>query len=235
MPLRPVTIERHVMEHAEGSALITAGRTRVLTTASVLEEVPHWMRGSGKGWITAEYGMLPRSTHTRKSRERARDGRTIEIQRLIGRSLRAAVDMKALGERMITVDCDVLSADGGTRTAGVTGGMVALADALIWMAGRGLLKAAALRHFVAAVSVGVVRGEVVCDLDYENDSAAEVDMNVVMTESGEFIEVQGTGEHGTFGRQRLDELLDAATAAIRELIGMQKAALGRDLEKLGSP
>jgi ribonuclease PH len=226
MSLRTVSIQRSVNEYAEGSALISAGKTRVLVTASVLNEVPPWMRGQRTGWLTAEYGMLPRSTHDRKPRDKSRDGRTIEIQRLIGRALRAAIDLSAIGERTIAIDADVLLADGGTRTAAVTAGMVALGDAVLWMMKTGLLARSPLRFFVAAVSVGVVDGKVITDLEYKQDSNAETDMNVVMAETGEFIEVQGTGERGTFGRERLTELLDAATIDIRKLFDVQKAAFG---------
>ena len=212
--------------YAEGSCRIRFGRTDVLCTATVEERVPGWRKGSGLGWVTGEYAMLPRATQTRTSRERGRiGGRTQEIQRLIGRSLRAAVDLEALGERMITVDCDVLVADGGTRTAAITGGAVALADACRWLVDQGLLDHSPMRETVAAISVGVVQGQPRLDLEYVEDVAADVDMNVVMLESGGMVEVQGTGEHGTFSRQELDRLLDLATDGIHRLMELQRQAL----------
>ena len=226
--LRDVTFEREATPFAEGSCRVRFGRTDVLCTASVEESVPGWRKGSGKGWVTAEYAMLPRSTSTRSPRERGRvGGRTQEIQRLIGRSLRAAMDLEALGERMIIVDCDVLVADGGTRTAAITGGAVALAEACRWLVDEGHLDASPLRESVAAISVGIVDGRPRLDLAYVQDVAAEVDMNVVMLESGGFVEVQGTGEQGTFSRQELDDLLDLAETGIRDLIRMQHQALDR--------
>jgi ribonuclease PH len=225
--LRDVHLERDVAPYAEGSCRVRFGRTEVLCTASVDPEVPRWRRGSGKGWVTAEYAMLPRSTQTRTSRERGRvGGRTQEIQRLIGRSLRAAVDLGAMGERMVVVDCDVIVADGGTRTAAITGGAVALADACRWLVAREQVDASPIRELVAAVSVGVVDGAACLDLEYVEDVAADVDMNVVMLEGGGFVEVQGTGEHGTFSREELDGLLDLAQGGIRQLIALQHAALG---------
>jgi len=226
--LRPVSIERNFTRHAEGSVLICCGDTRVLCTASVEEGTPRFLRGKGRGWVTGEYGMLPRSTGERTGREAVRGrqgGRTVEIQRLIGRSLRAAVDLEKLGEHTITVDCDVIQADGGTRTASITGACVALADALRHMRREGMIDADPLRQMVASVSVGVVDGTPVLDLDYPEDSGADTDMNVVMTESGEFIEVQGTAEGAAFGRDELDALLDLASRGVGELVELQRAAL----------
>ncbi len=226
--LRSVSLERHYTCHAEGSVLVSFGATRVLCTASVEEGVPRFLRGSGSGWVTAEYGMLPRSTGTRMGREAARGkqgGRTLEIQRLIGRSLRAAIDLKKLGEYTITLDCDVLQADGGTRTASITGAFVALVDAITGLQRDKKITTDPLQHFVASVSVGVCGGEAVLDLDYAEDSTAETDLNVVMTEAGEFIEVQGTAEAAPFKRGELDAMLDLATAGIGTLIEAQRAAL----------
>jgi len=222
--MRPVTIERGVNKHAEGSVLISFGDTRVLCTASLESGVPSFLRGRGRGWITSEYGMLPRSTHERMDREAARGkqgGRTVEIQRLIGRSLRGCVDMKSIGERTIKLDCDVLQADGGTRTASITGGCIALYEALA-----GAKLESAWQRFVAAVSVGIVGDDAVLDLEYAQDSNAETDMNVVISESGEFIEVQGTAEGLPFTRPQLNELLDLAEKGCRELVTQQKQALG---------
>ncbi|HSH46307.1 MAG TPA: ribonuclease PH [Longimicrobiales bacterium] len=225
--LRTVTLERGAAPYAEGSCRIRFGRTEVLCSATVEESVPGWRKGSGKGWVTGEYAMLPRSTQTRTSRERSRlKGRTQEIQRLIGRSLRAATDLEALGERQILIDCDVIVADGGTRTAAITGGAVALADACRWLVDRGRLEASPMHEMVAAVSVGIVGGEPRLDLEYVEDVAADVDMNVVMLEHGGLVEVQGTGERGTFSREELDSLLDLATAGIRTLNRHQHDALG---------
>src|SRR5215467_6183176 len=226
--LREVTITRNWLEHAEGSVLVEFGSTRVLCAASVLEEVPRWRRGSGLGWITAEYAMLPRATNTRGDRESVKGrvgGRTHEISRLIGRSLRACIDLKALGENSIMIDCDVLQADGGTRTAAVTGGYVALADAISWLAGRKRLKGKALITSVSAVSVGIVDGEPRLDLCYDEDVAAETDMNVVCTGDGKFVEIQGTAEREPFGRELLDALLDLAVAGCAELTQLQHKAL----------
>jgi len=226
--LRPLHIHPGFIEHAEGSVLIEMGKTRVICTASVEEGVPGFLRGRGTGWVTAEYGMLPRSTHTRSDREAARGkvgGRTMEIQRLIGRSLRAATDMAALGERTVQLDCDVIQADGGTRTAAITGAWVALALACRGLERQGLVERSPLRVGVAAVSVGIVGGRAMVDLAYEEDSRADVDMNVVMTSEGEFIEVQGTAEGGTFRRTQLDELTDLAWKAIRRLLDAQKRVL----------
>jgi ribonuclease PH len=227
--LRPVRIQRRYTKHAEGSVLVEFGDTRVLCTASVEERVPPFLKDSGRGWVTAEYGMLPRATNTRGEREAARgkqSGRTQEIQRLIGRSLRAVVDLSALGQRSIHVDCDVLQADGGTRTAAITGAFVALHDALAFVKDKGLVQAWPLRDHVAAVSVGVVRGMALLDLDYSEDSACGCDMNVVMTGSGSFVEVQGTAEGEVFSRAQLDQLLELASQGIGELVRHQKTALG---------
>jgi ribonuclease PH len=227
--LREVCFTRGFTRHAEGSVLVEFGDTRVLCTASIENGVPHFLRNSGQGWITAEYGMLPRATHTRSPREAARgrqSGRTQEIQRLIGRSLRAIVDMKALGERTVTIDCDVLQADGGTRTAAITGGYVALADAVAALLRRRDLTQNPLHGQVAAVSVGIVGGAAVLDLDYLEDSEAETDMNVVMNGGGGFIEVQGTAEGHAFRRNELEALLDLAAAGIDRLVALQQLALG---------
>jgi ribonuclease PH len=224
--LRPVTLERGVGLYAEGSCLITAGRTRVLCTASVEKGVSSWRKGSGAGWVTAEYSMLPRATNTRNRRERREvGGRTQEIQRLIGRSLRACVDMEAMSEWTITVDCDVLQADGGTRTASITGGAVALHDACAWLAEEAGLSASPFQHFVGAISGGIVDGVLLLDLDYSEDVRAEVDLNVVARESGGLIEVQGTGEHGDFSPAQLTQLVELASGGIRQLNALQRAAL----------
>lgn len=226
--IRPVTITRNFTRHAEGSVLIEFGDTKVLCTASVDKSVPRFLKGKGQGWVTAEYGMLPRSTHSRMDREAARGkqgGRTVEIQRLIGRSLRACVDLAALGENTITIDCDVLQADGGTRTASITGACVALVDALNWMRKEGIVKTNPLKGLVAAVSVGMYKGHPVADLDYPEDSKAETDMNVVMTEAGKFIEIQGTAEGEPFSSEDMNAMLDLAKHAIRELMDLQKQAL----------
>jgi ribonuclease PH len=235
--LRPVRITRGYTRHAEGSVLVEFGDTRVLVTASVEEGVPSFLRGKGEGWITAEYGMLPRATHTRNAREAARGkqgGRTLEIQRLIGRSLRAVVDMRALGERTVTLDCDVLQADGGTRTASITGAYVALADAIAKLAKRRALASNPLHGQVAAVSVGIVNGAPVVDLDYSEDSSAETDMNVVMNNGGGFVEVQGTAEGHAFRRHELDQLLDLAATACQQLFVVQMEALQAPLPGTGA-
>jgi ribonuclease PH len=227
--LRPVRIQRGFTRHAEGSVLVEFGDTRVLCTASVEERVPAFLKESGRGWVTAEYGMLPRSTNTRTDREAARgkqSGRTQEIQRLIGRALRAVTDLGALGPRSIHIDCDVLQADGGTRTAAITGSFVALHDALTWLQTKKLLSALPLRDFVAAVSVGIHQGTPVLDLDYPEDSTCGCDMNVVMTGAGNFVEVQGTAEGETFSRKEMDALLGLAGRGIAELIAHQRRALG---------
>ena len=226
--MRPITITRHYTAHAEGSVLIEFGQTKVLCNASVNEGVPRFLKGKGQGWITAEYGMLPRSTHSRMNREAAsgkQGGRTLEIQRLIGRALRAAVDLTQLGEYTITLDCDVIQADGGTRTAAITGACVALVDALRWMQERKQLKTDPLKFMVAAISVGVHKGQAICDLEYVEDSAAETDMNVVMTSTGKLIEVQGTAEGEPFSEEELVTLLGLAKGGIAELITAQQAAL----------
>jgi len=227
--LREVKITRGFTRHAEGSVLVEFGDTRVLCTASVEDRVPGFLKGKGQGWLTAEYGMLPRSTHTRSDREAARgkqSGRTQEIQRLIGRALRSVVDMRALGERTVQFDCDVLQADGGTRTAAITGAFVAAHDAFSWMIGRGMIAASPVRDFIAAVSVGVYKGVAVLDLDYPEDSDCETDMNVVMTGAGRFVEIQGTAEGEPFSREQMDALLALAGRGIGELVARQKAALG---------
>ena len=231
--LRPITFERGVAPYAEGSCLITFGATRVLCTASVEDGVPGWKRGSGEGWLTAEYAMLPRATRTRTSRERAQlGGRTQEIQRLIGRSVRAMLDDFRFGEFTVKLDCDVLVADGGTRTAAITGASVAIVDAFDWMVTAGKLPKTPVRRRVAAVSVGIIDGEPRLDLDYEEDVRAEVDMNVVMSSEGKFVEVQGTGEHGTFDRAQLDQLVDLAISGIRTLDAAQVTALSEQIKAL---
>jgi ribonuclease PH len=226
--LRPVTIQRGYTKHAEGSVLVAFGDTRVLCTASVEDRVPPHKRGSAQGWVTAEYGMLPRATHTRGDREAAKgkqSGRTQEIQRLIGRSMRAVFDLGALGERTIAIDCDVLQADGGTRTAAITGAYVAAHDAVTWMLERQMMAASPIRDAVAAVSVGIVGGVPMLDLDYREDAACDTDMNVVMTAAGHFVEVQGTAEGAAFTRAEMDRLLDLATQGIASLVAAQRAAL----------
>jgi ribonuclease PH len=226
--LRTIQIERHFTMHAEGSVLISCGNTRVLCTASVEERVPPWLRGKGSGWVTAEYGMLPRSTGSRNMREAARGkqgGRTLEIQRLIGRSLRAVVDLEALGERSITLDCDVLQADGGTRTASITGAYVALVDAISALTRAGRIKRNPIHGRIAAVSVGMLGSDAILDLDYAEDSTADTDLNVVMNDGGGFIEVQGTAEGHAFRRDELDAMLTLAEKGIGELIEAQETAL----------
>jgi ribonuclease PH len=226
--IRPVTITRNFSCHAEGSVLSEFGNTKVLCNASVTEGVPRFMKGQGKGWVTAEYSMLPRATHTRSDREAARGkqgGRTLEIQRLIARSLRAAVDLKLLGENTIVVDCDVIQADGGTRTASITGACVALVDALTWMRAKGILKTNPMKHMIAAISVGIYKGNAIADLEYVEDSAADTDMNVVMTDTGKLIEVQGTAEEEPFSFEEMQEMLELAKHATRELFDEQKSAL----------
>ena len=226
--IRPVTITRQFTAHAEGSILIEFGDTKVICTATVEEGVPRFLKGQGKGWVTAEYGMLPRSTHTRMRREAAggkQGGRTMEIQRLIARALRAAVDLKALGENTITIDCDVIQADGGTRTASITGACVALVDALNYMRAKEIIKTNPLKHMIAAVSVGIYKGQPIADLEYLEDSEAETDMNVVMTETGKLIEVQGTAEEAPFSFDEMNEMMQLAKHGINELFDIQKAAL----------
>jgi ribonuclease PH len=233
--LRPVTLVRGWSMHAEGSVLVDFGDTRVLCTASVTEGVPRWKKGSGEGWVTSEYSMLPRSTTTRNDRESIKGrvgGRTHEISRLIGRSLRACIDLRALGENSIVIDCDVLQADGGTRTASITGAYVALRDAVDWMARKGMLAGKpdkAVHRSVAAVSVGIIGGEPRLDLCYDEDVAADVDMNIVCTGTGEFVEVQGTGEHNVFQRAELDALLDLGLGGCAQLAELQRAALAAPL------
>ena len=228
--LRPVRLTRGYTRHAEGSVLVEFGDTKVLCTASVEARVPGFLRDQGRGWVTAEYGMLPRATHTRGDREAARgkqSGRTQEIQRLIGRALRSVVDLAALGENTLQIDCDVLQADGGTRTASITGAFVAVHDALTWMRGKGMIATLPVRDFVAAVSVGLHQGNAVLDLDYAEDSACQTDMNVVMTGAGRFVEVQGTAEGEPFARAELDALLALAGRGIAELVAHQRRALGQ--------
>ena len=226
--LRPVAISRHYTRHAEGSVLVAFGDTQVLCTASVEEKVPPHKRGSGQGWVTAEYGMLPRATHTRSDREAAKgkqSGRTQEIQRLIGRSLRCVFDLAALGERTIALDCDVIQADGGTRTAAITGAFVAAHDAVAWLLAQGRVAASPIRDHVAAVSVGIVQGTPLLDLEYVEDSACDTDMNVVMTGSGGFVEVQGTAEGAAFTRAEMMTLMQLADDGIRALVAAQRRAL----------
>lgn len=227
--LRLVKITRHYTKHAEGSVLIEFGDTKVLCTASVIASVPRFLKDTGQGWITAEYGMLPRSTHERIDREAAKGkqgGRTLEIQRLIGRSLRAAVDMSLLGENTITIDCDVIQADGGTRTASITGGCVALYDAIASLRLQNKISTQPFKHWIAAISAGIYQGQPVLDLDYAEDSNAESDVNIVMNEMGGFIEIQGTAERDSFQREQLNELLALAENGIQKLIQLQKAAVG---------
>ncbi|MCL1949778.1 MAG: ribonuclease PH [Turicibacter sp.] len=226
--LRNIDLLPNYIMHPEGSVLVSFGNTKVICTATIENKVPPFMRGQGKGWIAAEYSMLPRATHTRNIRESARGklgGRTMEIQRLIGRALRTAIDLDKIGERTIMIDCDVIQADGGTRTASITGAMVALKLALQKLVTEGTLKEMPLKHHLAAVSVGVIDGQAVLDLDYKEDSAAEVDMNVVMTDEGKFVEVQGTGEESTFDYGQLQEMLELAKKGIEQLIELQKTVV----------
>ena len=223
--LRKVKVIRKYLKHAEGSCLIEVGDTKVICSASLEESVPPFLKGKGEGWVTAEYGMLPRSCESRINRDRARSGRIFEIQRLVGRSLRSVVEMKELGERSIYIDCDVIQADGGTRTASITGSFIALVDCLDTMRNKGLIQRIPITEFVAATSVGIVEGQKLLDLTYEEDSKAQVDMNVVMVSNGDFIEVQGTAERKPFSKQQLDELLDLAKKGIEQLIKMQKDLL----------
>ncbi|MCE5251750.1 ribonuclease PH [bacterium] len=226
--IRPLTLMRNYLPHAEGSCLVDLGGTRVITSASVTDFVPQWLAGQDSGWITAEYGMLPRSTHTRNRRPSSspqQNGRTMEIQRLIGRAMRAVTDYKSLGEHTITIDCDVISADGGTRTASIIGAAVSLHDALTWMLEKGKIRDNPMNGLVAAISAGMVNGALALDLTYAEDSGADVDMNIVMTEAGELVEIQGTAEHRTFDRSTLDAMLDAAEPAIHTIIEIQKATL----------
>jgi ribonuclease PH len=228
--LRPVTLTRHYTRHAEGSVLVEFGHTKVLCNASVLDKVPPHQKGSGQGWVTAEYGMLPRATHSRSDREAARgkqSGRTQEIQRLIGRALRSVFDLTRLGERTLHLDCDVIQADGGTRTAAITGAFVAAQDAVNGLISAGKLSQSPIREAVAAISVGIVQGTPLLDLEYTEDSACDTDMNVVMTASGHYVEVQGTAEGAAFSRLEMDALLALAEQGIRELVQLQQAALAR--------
>ena len=228
--LRTIKITRNYTKHAEGSVMVEFGGTKVLCNATVEESIPRFLKGSGQGWVTAEYGMLPRSTGTRMDREAAKgkqSGRSLEIQRLIGRSLRAAIDLKALGERTIKIDCDVIQADGGTRTVSITGGCIALHDAISYLLTKNVLKKSPFKQLVASVSVGIHNGQSVLDLDYDEDSTAETDMNVVMTESGGFIEIQGTGEEGDFSHDQLFQMVRLAAAGIKSLIGKQREALSK--------
>ncbi|KQV54276.1 MULTISPECIES: ribonuclease PH [unclassified Duganella] len=227
--LRNIRITRDYTKHAEGSVLIECGDTKVICTASIEERVPGFLKGKGQGWMTAEYGMLPRSTHSRMDREAAKgkqSGRTQEIQRLIGRSLRAAFDLEAFGERTLQLDCDVIQADGGTRTASITGAMVAAYDAFSKLKARGMIETIPVKHFVAAISVGVYKGVPVLDLDYLEDSDCDTDMNVIMTDAGAFVEVQGTAEGAAFDRAAMNRLLDLAEGGIKDLVKLQKQALG---------
>jgi ribonuclease PH len=226
--LRPLSVTPHFITHPEGSVLITCGDTRVICTASVEEKVAPWLVGKGKGWITAEYDMLPRATHTRNQRDSVKgklNGRTQEISRLIGRSLRSVLNLNALGERTITVDCDVIQADGGTRTTSITGGFIALALAVQHLESKGKIPAGVLKNHVAAISVGLLDGEPVLDLDYAMDSRAQVDMNVVMLDTGDFVEIQGTGENTSFSKKQMDAMLGLATDALPLLVNLQKQAL----------
>ncbi|MGL4826741.1 MAG: ribonuclease PH [Vibrionaceae bacterium] len=232
--IRPVTITRHFNAYAEGSVLVEFGNTKVICTASVEDGVPRFLKGQGQGWITAEYGMLPRATHTRNRREAAcgkQSGRTMEIQRLIARSLRAAVDLKALGEVTITIDCDVIQADGGTRTAAISGASVALADALQSLKNQGKLTTDPMRGHVAAISVGIFQGNAICDLEYSEDSQADTDMNIVMLEDGRMIEVQGTAEAAPFSTEELNTMLALARKGIEDIVAIQKAALASEVKK----
>ena len=235
--IRPVKIIRNYLKHAEGSVLIEMGDTKVICTASVDEKVPPFIKGTGKGWITSEYGMLPRSTETRKPRESARgkiDGRTMEIQRLIGRALRSIVNLEKLGEITIFIDCDVIQADGGTRTASITGSFVALVDALYMLVQQEKLEEMPLNGYIAAVSVGIKDGEAILDLNYAEDSTCQVDMNMVMTDRGELIEIQGTGEESPFNKVQLQEMMELAEKGIQELIEIQKQSLGEIADKVGT-
>lgn len=234
--IRPVKITRNYLKHAEGSVLIEMGDTKVICTASLEERVPPFLKGTGQGWITSEYGMLPRSTETRKPRDSSRgkvDGRTMEIQRLIGRALRSVVNLKKLGEQTIYIDCDVIQADGGTRTASITGAFVALIDAFSKSLQSGKISAIPVSSFIAAVSVGIKDGEAILDLNYAEDSTCQVDMNIIMTEDGQLVEIQGTGEESPFTRQQLLEMLELGESGIKELISAQKQALGELAEKVG--
>lgn len=226
--LRPITITRNFTCHAEGSVLVEFGQTRVLCTASVIEGVPRFLKGKNQGWITAEYGMLPRATHSRNEREAAKGkqgGRTMEIQRLIGRALRGCIDLKTIGENTIMLDCDVIQADGGTRTAAITGACIAMRDALQWMVSREKMRKMPAFTWIAGISIGIYRGQPVLDLDYAEDVLAQTDMNVVMNENGQFIEVQGTAEDGSFNREQLQTMLDLAESGIKRLITLQQESI----------
>ncbi|HSN58406.1 MAG TPA: ribonuclease PH [Clostridiaceae bacterium] len=234
---RPIAITRSYTKYAEGSVLIEAGETKVICTASIEEKVPFFLKGKGEGWITCEYNMIPRATHSRKPRDISRlkmDGRTMEIQRLIGRALRSVVDLKAIGERTIWIDCDVIQADGGTRTASITGAFVALVDAVNKIHRQTPFSVYPIREFVSAISVGVVSGETLVDLCYEEDSKAKVDMNIIMTDSGEFVEIQGTGEESPFSRAELNELLELGEKGIKQVIQAQKDSLKMDSLWIGT-
>lgn len=234
--IRPVKITRNYLKHAEGSVLIEMGDTKVICTASIDDRVPPFIKGTGKGWITGEYGMLPRSTEVRKPRESTRgriDGRTMEIQRLIGRALRSIVDLEKLGEMTIYIDCDVIQADGGTRTASITGSYVAIVDAFCKLIQREKINGIPLNGYIAAVSVGIKDGEAILDLNYAEDSTCQVDMNIVMTDKGEYIEIQGTGEESPFNRAQFKEMMELAEKGIRELIEIQKQSLGEIADKVG--
>ncbi len=227
--MRTLHLTRNYLPYPEGSCYVEMGQTRIITTATVEHSVPQWMKGNGTGWVTAEYGMLPRSTHTRNRRPSTtmrQNGRTMEIQRLIGRSLRAVTDFKKLGERTVYIDCDVINADGGTRVGSIIGAAVSLYDAGTWLVENSFADEHIMKELVAAISVGIVDGTMTVDLSYEEDSTADVDMNIVMTESGKLVEVQGTAEGKPFGRKMLDEMLDAAQSAIHEIIAIQKSTLG---------
>lgn len=233
---RPVKMTRNFTMYAEGSVLIEIGNTKVICTASIDDKVPPFLKGTGEGWITSEYGMLPGSTQTRKQRDSARgkvDGRTIEIQRLIGRALRSVVDLKALGERTIWIDCDVIQADGGTRTTSITGAFIALVDAMNKLDNTMQFEKYPIRDYVAAISVGVMKDEKILDLCYEEDSNAQVDMNIVMTEKGQFVEIQGTGEERPFSREEMNTLLELGEKGIREIIEIQKSVLGEGCKRIG--
>lgn len=234
--MRPVKITRNYIRHAEGSVLIEMGDTKVICTATVEEKVPPFIKGTGKGWVTSEYGMLPRSTQTRKQRDATKgkvDGRTMEIQRLIGRALRSIVDLEKMGEMMIWVDCDVIQADGGTRTASITGAFVALADAFNHLVNQGKIQNIPIKNYVAAISVGIKDGETLLDLKYEEDSTCKVDMNLVMTEDGKFVEIQGTGEDSPFSKDEMKEMLELGEKGILELIRIQKESLRELADKIG--
>ncbi len=238
MDLRPIEMKRNYLKHADGSVLIQAGDTHVICAVSIEDKVPPFLRGSGQGWLTAEYSMLPRATEQRTQREATRgkvSGRTMEIQRLIGRALRAVVDLRGFGERTMWVDCDVIQADGGTRTASITGSFVALVDAFAKLKNKGAIAALPIKDYLAAISVGIVKHELLLDLKYEEDSTAEVDMNVVMTGKGDFVEVQGTGESGTFSRATMNQMMDLSEIGIRKIFQLQKEVLMELGEQIRTP